>query len=71
MRTAESISNKIQKLRDEELHPQLIELLKGYAICPMLVELENSIAALTVGFCSHVFSIVQPQENMEGDARIT
>lgn len=29
LRTAESISNRIQKLRDEELHPQLVELLKG------------------------------------------
>lgn len=37
------------------MHPQLIELLKGYAICAMLVELENSIAALTVGLCSHFF----------------
>ncbi|XP_068646766.1 protein ALTERED PHOSPHATE STARVATION RESPONSE 1-like [Aristolochia californica] len=29
LRTAESISNKIQKLRDEELQPQLLELLEG------------------------------------------
>ncbi|KAG9442796.1 hypothetical protein H6P81_018650 [Aristolochia fimbriata] len=31
LRTAESISNRIQKLRDEELQPQLLELLKGLA----------------------------------------
>lgn len=29
IRSAESISGKIQKLRDEELQPQIIELLKG------------------------------------------
>ncbi|KAF5182432.1 Nitrate regulatory gene2 protein [Thalictrum thalictroides] len=29
IRTAESISKKIEKLRDEELQPQLVELLKG------------------------------------------
>ncbi|KAL5713958.1 hypothetical protein ACHQM5_015984 [Ranunculus cassubicifolius] len=29
IRTAESISNRIEKLRDEELQPQLAELLKG------------------------------------------
>ncbi|KAI3842802.1 hypothetical protein MKW92_030983 [Papaver armeniacum] len=29
IRTAESISERIEKLRDEELHPQLIELLQG------------------------------------------
>lgn len=30
IRSAESISKKIEKLRDEELQPQIIELLKGY-----------------------------------------
>lgn len=29
LRAAETISEKIQKLRDEELQPQLIELLQG------------------------------------------
>lgn len=29
IRSAESISGKIVKLRDEELQPQIIELLKG------------------------------------------
>ncbi|XP_047322750.1 protein ALTERED PHOSPHATE STARVATION RESPONSE 1-like [Impatiens glandulifera] len=29
IRRAESISNKIEKLRDEELQPQIVELLKG------------------------------------------
>lgn len=29
IKSAESISNKIQKLRDEELQPQLVELLHG------------------------------------------
>lgn len=30
IRSAESISKRIQILRDEELHPQIVELLKGY-----------------------------------------
>lgn len=30
IRSAESISKRIQKLRDEELQPQIVELLKGY-----------------------------------------
>ncbi|KAJ1290638.1 hypothetical protein BS78_02G260000 [Paspalum vaginatum] len=30
LRAAESISDRIQKLRDEELQPQLIELLRGF-----------------------------------------
>uniref|UniRef100_A0A0A8Y787 DUF632 domain-containing protein n=1 Tax=Arundo donax TaxID=35708 RepID=A0A0A8Y787_ARUDO len=30
LRTAESISDRIQKLRDEELQPQLVELLQGF-----------------------------------------
>lgn len=30
IRSAESISKRIQKLRDEELYPQIVELLKGY-----------------------------------------
>jgi hypothetical protein len=29
LRAAESISDRIQKLRDEELQPQLVELLQG------------------------------------------
>lgn len=29
IRSAESISDKIEKLRDEELQPQLVELLHG------------------------------------------
>lgn len=29
IRSAESISKRIEKLRDEELQPQIIELLKG------------------------------------------
>ena len=29
IRSAESISKRIQKLRDEELQPQIMELLKG------------------------------------------
>ena len=29
IRSAESISKRIQKLRDEELQPQIVELLKG------------------------------------------
>lgn len=29
IRSAESISKKIQKLRDDELQPQILELLKG------------------------------------------
>ncbi|WOL13173.1 hypothetical protein Cni_G21942 [Canna indica] len=31
LRAVESISQRIQKLRDEELHPQIIELLQGLA----------------------------------------
>ncbi|XP_037432947.1 protein ALTERED PHOSPHATE STARVATION RESPONSE 1-like [Triticum dicoccoides] len=31
LRAAESISDRIQKLRDEELQPQLVELLHGFA----------------------------------------
>ncbi|XP_062199363.1 protein ALTERED PHOSPHATE STARVATION RESPONSE 1-like [Phragmites australis] len=31
LRAAESISDRIQKLRDEELQPQLIELLQGFS----------------------------------------
>lgn len=30
IRSAESISKRIQILRDEELQPQIVELLKGY-----------------------------------------
>lgn len=30
IQSAESISKRIQKLRDEELQPQIVELLKGY-----------------------------------------
>lgn len=29
IRRAESISKRIQKMRDEELQPQIVELLKG------------------------------------------
>lgn len=29
LRTIETVSIRIQKVRDEELHPQLIELLQG------------------------------------------
>lgn len=29
IRSAESISERIQKMRDEELQPQIVELLKG------------------------------------------
>jgi len=29
IRSAESISKKIEKLRDDELQPQILELLKG------------------------------------------
>lgn len=29
LQTAESISKRIEKLRDEELQPQLVELLQG------------------------------------------
>lgn len=32
IRSAESISMRIEKLRDEELQPQILELLKGYEI---------------------------------------
>lgn len=32
IRSAESISKRIQILRDEELQPQIVELLKGYGI---------------------------------------
>ena len=31
IRSAESISKRIEKLRDEELQPQILELLQGYA----------------------------------------
>lgn len=30
IRRAESISKRIQKMRDEELQPQIVELLKGW-----------------------------------------
>lgn len=30
--SVESVSKRIETLRDEELHPQLIELLQGYAL---------------------------------------
>lgn len=30
IRSAESISRRIEKLRDDELQPQIVELLKGY-----------------------------------------
>lgn len=30
IRSAESISRRIEKLRDNELQPQIVELLKGY-----------------------------------------
>lgn len=33
----ESISRRIEKLRDEELHPQLVELLQGYVYADMHV----------------------------------
>lgn len=29
IRSAETISNRIDKIRDEELQPQVVELLKG------------------------------------------
>ena len=32
IQSAESISKRIQKLREEELQPQIVELLKGYVI---------------------------------------
>lgn len=30
MHSVEAISDRIQTLRDEELHPQLLQLVKGY-----------------------------------------
>ena len=32
IRSAESISSRIEKLRDEELQPQIIELLQGLVV---------------------------------------
>lgn len=31
MHSVEAISKRIETLRDEELHPQLLELVQGYA----------------------------------------
>ncbi|KAL4183195.1 hypothetical protein AMTRI_Chr11g96990 [Amborella trichopoda] len=35
IKAIDTISNKIHKLRDEELQPQLTELIQGYGFCPI------------------------------------
>ena len=32
MRTAKAFSSKIEKIRDEELYPQLVNLIQGYGV---------------------------------------
>lgn len=36
MKTATSFSLKIEKIRDEELYPQLVDLIQGYDEVPWL-----------------------------------
>lgn len=45
IRTVDAISNRIQKLRDEELQPQLSELIQGYQIT-FLIDHDNVLSII-------------------------
>ncbi|RWW34927.1 hypothetical protein BHE74_00023362 [Ensete ventricosum] len=61
LRAVESIAERIQKLRDEELQPQIIELLQGYSSELLIWELLNCLFC----FLSYSSHFVQSNEVLE------
>lgn len=65
----ESISERIETLRDQELLPQLLELLQGYAKTSFLLVPENKSFSLTDKNIDN--GILQISSDVESDGRVS